>query len=49
MLGVLFAQTEADDQTINCVNVLHSLFDGVMAGFQSVGTKRLNEYLTWFL
>lgn len=28
---------------------LHSLLDGFMAGFRGVSTKRLGEYLTWFL
>ena len=48
-LGVAFTQTKADDHAINRVNTLHSLFDGFMAGFRGVSTKRLGEYLTWFL
>lgn len=48
-LGVAFTQTKADDHAINGVNTLHSLFDGFMTGFRGVSTKRLNEYLTWFL
>lgn len=48
-LGVAFTRTKADDHAINRVNTLHSLFDGFMAGFRGVSTKRLGEYLTWFL
>lgn len=48
-LGVTLTQTRADDHAINRVNTLHSLFDGFMTGFRGVSTKRLNEYLTWFL
>lgn len=48
-LGVAFTRTKADDHAINRVNMLHSLLDGFMAGFRGVSTKRLNEYLTWFL
>ena len=48
-LGVVFTRTKADDHAINRVNTLHSLFDGFMAGFRGVSTKRLGEYLTWFL
>ena len=48
-LGVMLTQTKADDHAINRVNTLHSLLDGFMAGFRGVSTKRLGEYLAWFL
>lgn len=48
-LGVNFTRTKAEDHAINRVNTLHSLFEGFMACFRGVSTKRLNEYLTWFL
>ena len=48
-LGVALTQTEADDHAINRVNTLHSLFHGFISGFRGVSTKRLDEYLAWFL
>ncbi len=48
-LGVMLTQTKADDHAINRVNTLHSLLDGFMTGFRGVSTKRLGEYLAWFL
>lgn len=48
-LGVTLKQTDADHHAINRVNTLHSLFDGFMVGFRGVSTKRLDEYLAWFL
>ena len=48
-LGVALTRTEADDHAINRINTLHSLFHGFLSGFRGVSTKRLGEYLTWFL
>jgi transposase-like protein len=48
-LGVALTRTEADDHAINRINTLHSLFRGFLNGFRGVSTKRLDEYLTWFL
>lgn len=48
-LGVTLTQTEADDHAINRANTLHSLFHGFLSGFRGVSTKRLDEYLAWFL
>lgn len=48
-LGVVLIRTEADDHAINRVNALHSLFRGFINGFRGVSTKRLDEYLAWFL
>ena len=48
-LGVTLTRTEADDHAINRVNTLHSLFHGFISGFRGVSTKRLDEYLAWFL
>ena len=48
-LGVALTQTDAKDHAINRVNTLHSQLDGFLAGFKGVSTKRLGEYLTWFL
>lgn len=48
-LGVTITRTEADDHAINRVNTLHSLFRGFLNGFHDVSTKRLDEYLAWFL
>ena len=48
-LGVALTQTDAKGHAINRVNTLHSQLDGFLAGFKGVSTKRLGEYLTWFL
>lgn len=37
------------DHAINRANTLHSLFHGFLSGFRGVSTKRLDEYLAWFL
>ncbi len=48
-MGVMLTRTEADDHAINRVNTLHSLFHSFLTGFRGVSTKRLDEYLGWFL
>lgn len=48
-LGVALTRTKADGHAINRVNTLHSLFHGFLTGFRGVSTKRLDEYLAWFL
>lgn len=48
-LGVALTRTDAKDHAINRVNTLHSQLGGFLMGFKGVSTKRLGEYLTWFL
>ena len=48
-LDAALKQTDAKDHAINRVNTLHSQLDGFLTGFKGVSTKRLGEYLIWFL
>lgn len=48
-LGVEYRRAVSGAHEINRVNALHSQLDGFLSRFRGVSTKRLGEYLAWFL